>query len=111
MTNKETYTPYVEWRRVPQRVVELIPYAVTAKFAHEKAAVAAGIANITAATWTPELNAITVYTPTPLSKTALDIYEREISDGDRNVAIVPIDVTPNWDEEIGISKRLDRNQS
>ena len=104
MTNEEIYTPYVEWRRVPQRVVELLPYAVTAKLAHDRAAALAEISQITAATWTPELNAITVYTPAPLSKTALDIYEREISDGDLNVAVVPMDVTPNWNEEIVIKR-------
>ncbi len=104
MTNEEIYTPYVEWRRVPQRVVELLPYALTAKLAHDRAAVLAGISQTTAATWTPELNAITVYTPVSLSKTALDIYEREISDGNLNVAVVPMDVTPNWDEEIVIKR-------
>jgi len=104
MTNEEIYTPYVEWRRVPQRVVELLPYALTAKLAHDRAAALAEISQTTAATWMPELNAITVYTPTPLSKTALDIYEREISDGDLNVAVVPMDVTPNWDEEIVIKR-------
>jgi len=104
MTNEENYTPYVEWRRVPQRVVELMPYALAAKLAHEKAAVAAGIASTTAATWTPELNAVTVYTPAPLSKMALDTYEREMADGDRNLAVVPMDVTPTWDEEIVIKR-------
>ena len=104
MTNEETYTPYVEWRRVPQRVVELLPYALTAKLAHDRAAALAGISQTTAATWMPELNAITVYAPAPLSKAALDIYEREISDGDRNVAVVAMDVTPNWDEEIVIKR-------
>jgi hypothetical protein len=102
MTNEDIYTPYVEWRRVPQRVVELLPHALTAKLAHDRAAVFAGISQITAATWTPELNAFTVYTPAPLSKTALDIYEREMADGERNLAVVPMDVTPNWDEEIVI---------
>jgi hypothetical protein len=105
MTNEENYTPYVEWRRVPQRVAELIPYALAAKLAHEKAAVAAGIASTTAATWMPELNAVTVYTPAPLSKTALDIYEREMADGDRNLAVVPMmDVAPDWAEEIIIKQ-------
>lgn len=104
MTNEEIYTSYVEWRRVPQRVVELLPYALTAKLAHDRAAALAEISQTTAATWTPELNAITVYTPSPLSKTALDIYEREISDGELNVAVVPMDVTPNWDEEIVIKR-------
>jgi hypothetical protein len=104
MTNEETYTPYVEWRRVPQRVVELLPYALTAKLAHDRAAALAGISQTTAATWTPELNAVTVYTPAPLSKTALDIYEREMVDGDRNLAVVPMDVTPNWAEEIVIKQ-------
>jgi hypothetical protein len=104
MTNEEIYTPYVEWRRVPQRVVELLPHALSAKLAHDRAAVLAGISQTTAATWMPELNAITVYAPAPLSKTALDIYERETADGDRNVAVVSMDVTPNWDEEIVIKR-------
>ena len=104
MTNEEKYTPYVEWRRVPQRVVELLPPALAAKLAHEKAALAAGILHTTAATWTPDLNAVTVYTPEPLTKEALDIYEREMVDGDRNLAIVPTDVMPKWAEEIVIKK-------
>ena len=105
MTNEENYTSYVEWRRVPQRVVELLPYALTAKLAHEKAAVAAGIASITAATWAPDLTRVTVYTHAPLTKTALEIYSRVMRDSASDIATVSIhDVTPNWAEEIVIKQ-------
>lgn len=104
MATEELYTPYVEWRRVPQRVVELLPHALAVKLAHEKAALAAGILHTTAATWMPELNAVTVYTPEPLTKTALDSYEREMHTDDRNLAVVTMDVTPDWAEEIVIKK-------
>lgn len=104
MTNEENYTPYVEWRRVPQRVVELLPHALTVKLAHEKAALAAGILHTTAATWQPDVNGVTVYTPAPLTKEAFDIYRREMAATGRPLAVVAADVTPNWAEEIVIKR-------
>lgn len=103
MVTEEFYTPYTEWRRVPDRVVALLPHALAAKLAHEKAALAAGILHTTAATWMPELNAVTVYTSAPVTKTAWDTYEREMADNDRNLAAVPLaDVVPDWKNELVI---------
>jgi hypothetical protein len=90
-----------EWQTVPARIAAVLPHAIAVKQAHEQAALMAGILATTAVTWTPELNAVTLYTAAPIEKEALDAYENAIYDGDRSLAAVPYkDVQPNWDEEI-----------
>lgn len=97
---KSTATIY-EWQAVPERVAALLPLAVQVKVAHEQAALKAGILAITAATWSPELNAITLYSAQQLDKTAYDTYEHEIYDGDRCLASVSYNqIQPDWNEEI-----------
>lgn len=97
---KSTPTIY-EWQAVPERVAALLPLAVQVKVAHEQAALKAGILAITAATWSPELNAITLYSAQQLDKKAYDIYEHEIYDGDRCLASVSYNqIQPDWNEEI-----------
>jgi hypothetical protein len=97
---KPTATIY-EWQAVPERVAALLPLAVQVKVAHEQAALKAGILAITAATWSPELNAITLYSAQQLDKQAYDIYEHEIYDGDRCLASVSYNqIQPDWNEEI-----------
>jgi hypothetical protein len=97
---KPTATIY-EWQAVPERVAALLPLAVQVKAAHEQAALKAGILAITAATWSPELNAITLYSAQQLDKQAYDIYEHEIYDGDRCLASVSYNqIQPDWNEEI-----------
>jgi hypothetical protein len=97
---KSTATIY-EWQAVPERVAALLPLAVQVKVAHEQAALKAGILAITAATWSPELNAITLYSAQQLDKQAYDIYEHEIYDGDRCLASVSYNqIQPDWNEEI-----------
>jgi hypothetical protein len=93
-----------DWQGVPARVAALLPHALEAKLAHEKAASLAGFLATSFATWTPDTNAVTVYAHDKLTKEAYEIYEREMvdgdRDGDRNLAAVTADVTPDWDEEI-----------
>jgi len=97
---KSTATIY-EWQAVPERVAALLPLAVQVKVAHEQAALKAGILAITAATWSPELNAITLYSAQQLDKQAYDIYAHEIYDGDRCLASVSYNqIQPDWNEEI-----------
>ena len=94
-----------EWQLVPSRIAEVLPHAAAVKLAHEQAALKAGILAISAATWSPELNAITLYSAEQFDKRAYDIYEKEIYDGERCLASVSYNaVQPDWNEEILVKR-------
>lgn len=101
-----SHTPTIyEWQAVPERVARLLPLAAQVKAAHEQAALKAGILAITAATWMPEINAITLYSAHQLDKRAYDVYEHEIYDGHRCLASVSYNaVQPDWGEEILVKR-------
>jgi hypothetical protein len=92
-----------DWQAVPARVAALLPAAVKLRAAHEKAALAAGILPISVATWNPELNALTLYSPTGCTKRAYETYENLIHDDALGFAAVA-GGEPNWDEEILIKR-------
>jgi hypothetical protein len=92
-----------DWQQVPARVENLLPHAIVAKVAHEIAADKAGLLSIGVATWAPDTNAVTLYLPELATKQAVDIYEREMFNSDRPLAIVS-GPKPDWDYELIVKR-------
>lgn len=92
-----------EWQRVPARIAELMPCAIAVKVAHEIAADKAGLLSVGVATWAPDTNAVTLYLPERAIKQAVDIYEREMVDSARPLAIVS-GPQPDWDYELIVKR-------
>lgn len=91
------------WQHVPDRVAQLLPVAAQLRVAHEKAALAADILPLTLATWNPDINGLTLYTQSSLTKQAIAAYENSVYDGDLNFAVIH-NAAPDWDEEILIKR-------
>lgn len=68
------------WQQVPERVAALLPAAAKVRVAHEKAALAANILPITAATWMPEANVITLWSHKPITEKQAEIYRAHLGD-------------------------------
>ena len=94
-----------EWQTVPERVATLLPAALRIKAAHEQAALKAGILATTAATWAPEINAITLYSARPIDKRAYETYRQDISAGNHCLAnLLYNEIQPDWNEEILVKR-------
>jgi hypothetical protein len=91
------------WQQVPELVSALLPAAAQVRAAHDKAALATDMLAASTVTWNPELNAVTLYTPRPLTKAAYAAYEKACYDGERVFASL-VGAEPNWDEEILIKQ-------
>jgi len=99
MANTATF---YEWRLVPARVAELLPYAFTVKLAYERAAVAVDLLSTSVATWAPSANQITVYGPTlPTDSARIKLAELL---GKTPVMTTFAATTPDWDKEIIIKR-------
>lgn len=68
-----------DWKQVPERVSALLPLAEQVKSAHAKAAEAAGLLAVSAATWEPESDGVSVWVATLPSEKAAELYTEKFA--------------------------------
>ena len=102
-----TTTPTIyEWQAVPARVEALLPAALRVKAAHEQAAIKNDVLATTLATWSPEINAVTLYSIPEVTKEAFTGYKTAMqSAGIDSVSVVHFRGTEHDDEAEIVIKR------
>lgn len=91
------------WQTVPERVRKLLPEAAKIRAQHEKAAYAAHVLATSCATWSPDVNILTIWTQDQLSEKQAREYRQRLSGVvfahrtfDRG--------TPDWADELLIKR-------
>lgn len=91
------------WQTVPDRVSQLLPEAAKIRAQHEKAAAAAHVLSTSCATWTPEVNILTIWTQEPLTEKQARDYRRQLN-GPVFAHRVFEQGPPDWSDELLIKK-------
>lgn len=90
------------WHRVPERVAALLPGAISARRAHERASVKSALLNTSNATWQPDSNVVRIYTISARDKSAA-VYAKSLSK-DFGVEFHLLSRAPDWDKEIFVKR-------